>query len=644
MPDPSMILNMPSLTSIPADYGKTVPSRGRSTSPIRPSRSTEVLRRAPSRTFVPLVLPIDIIDFPKLLHPRIAIAIKPSAPIFMGGATAEGSIELTIDGGYKTPRAARRLAPLSIDRISLALVGLERSGARQYMFRCLMTDLIDEAHPPPFEMARPDQPVSDQLWEVMPSKTTLPFRLDLPVTLGPPPFRSKKNNVSYLISVLVEAKIDGKRLYVRKSDEVTVLPVHDPEKALLNLPNPLVVTDEVHSSHRGSLETVILTAGVHRQTWISGYPMFVDVRITNRGHKAVKKVELQLERSTFVYAHAAPSDETGLSDTLRLPDRCEKEIILKASCLGWYVPGHSSDLKTCGLFVPSGLISVDAGRFFGVRFFLNVKITLSFTKHLMVQLPVTIIHPNSIDIPPNSLAQVAATIEHKYRNRPPATQDSSYNYRAGQAFLAARRQSFEHVAHHTVSQEDVDKLSHLLDKSVRPQDPQPQQQEPHRRASTSQIGSKADEPKTRYRSSRFIEGTESFRNSSPSSPQQRPSLAEISRSPPKRPPPPPLAIPKRRAHRMSLEEQSSRQRLLDAQPTAANDFIPHHRRTRSSLVEGRRYRYPRLQRSTSGLKFSSSDDDGEGEVRDPFLDGPRNGERVGGCNRGLRGNSGLGGL
>lgn len=95
------------------------------------------------------------------------------------------------------------------------------------MFRCLTTDIIDEAHPPPIEMARPNQPMSDRLWEIMPSNTILPFRLDLPVNLGPPPYISKRNSITYLISVLVEAKIDGIRAYVRESEEVTVLTVHD---------------------------------------------------------------------------------------------------------------------------------------------------------------------------------------------------------------------------------------------------------------------------------------------------------------------------------------------------------------------------------------------------------------------------------
>ncbi|KAI4122200.1 MAG: hypothetical protein LQ338_005956 [Usnochroma carphineum] len=578
---------MPSLISLPPDYGKTVLSRGRSTSPIRSGPSIEKLRRAPSRTFIPLVLPIDIIDFPQITHPRLVIGIHMSAPLFMGGATAEGAIELTIDGGHKTSRARRKPTIMSIDRICVGLVGIERSGVRQHMFTCLMTDLIDEAHPPPVEMARPNQPVSDRLWEVMPSKNTLPFNLDLPVMLGPPPFRSKKNNIRYMISVLVEAKVDGRRVYVRKSDDVLVLTVHDPEKALVNLPIPLVVTDEVQSSHRGSLETVILTAGVHRQTWISGYPLFVDVRIQNRGSKLVRKVELQLERSTFVFAHAAPSNETGLGDTLRLPDRCDKEVLYRAVCPGWQVAGQSHDLKTCGLFVPSGLVSVDEAT-----------------------------EQNSIDIPPNSLAQVAATVEHKYRQRASTSPNTSYQYHPGQAFLAARRQSFEQVARQTLSHEDIYDIARILDEPSEPN--RRSNKHLRRRASTSHVSTRANtnadagkdtnaNTKVRYRNSRFLEGSDSFRNPPASPPRPllaSPLLEDVATPPPRRQPP---AISKRKTHthHTSLEEQPSRQRLLGHQAAPG----VQHRLTRSSLEE-RRFRGPRLQRSTSGLEFSSSEDEG----------------------------------
>lgn len=86
----------------------------------------------------------------------------------------------------------------------------------------------------------------------------------------------------------------------------------------------------------------------------------------------MRKVGLQLEKSTFVFAHAAPSADTGLGDTLRLPDRCDKEVIYKAICPGWQVAGQSYDLKTCSLFIPSGLVSVDAGKPFRWAFAISL--------------------------------------------------------------------------------------------------------------------------------------------------------------------------------------------------------------------------------------------------------------------------------
>ncbi|KAL8626351.1 hypothetical protein Q9189_007958 [Teloschistes chrysophthalmus] len=600
MPQPVSITPMPSNISIPVDYGITIPARGRSTSPIRPGPSMERLRRAPSRTFVPTAFPIDIIDFPQSLHPRIRLGIRVSAPVFMGGATAEGAIHIIVDGGAQPPRARRKLSSLSIDRLCVSLVGIERSGARQYMFRCLMTDLIDEAHPPPIEMARPNQPMSDQLWGIMPSNTILPFRLDLPVKLGPPPYISKKNSITYLISVLVEAKVDGMRAYVRESEEVTVLTVHDPEKALLNLPNPLVVTDEIQCSHRKSLETVKLTAGIHRQTWISGYPLFIDVRIANGGSKAVKRVELQLERSTFVYTHTAPADEEGLGAALlRMPDKCGKEILVKA------------------------------------------------IKHLTVQLPITIIHPNSIDIPPNCLAQVAATIEHKHRSRSPSTPDTMYKYRPGQAFIAARRQSFDEVARRTIPLEEVNELTTLLDRSTT----NSHSQRPRRRASTSIISATTTtnphpnpnanpNPPIAYRSSKFVEGTHSFRNSHHSNHHPPPT-----RTPPPRPPqhfntfvlekqpshlPPSIPIPDRRSHhRASMDESRPHPHPPPHPHQQQQQQVIQHRRTRSSLTE--KFRGPRLQRSTSGLGFESSEDEveeGEREGGEGLLGVGEGGERA----------------
>ena len=203
--------------------GTTVPARGRSTSPIRRT-NVLTLRRAPSRTFAPSVMPTDLLDTPRLSHSRLNLAVRLSAPVFVGGATVEGELHVGVDGG---PFEARRKSTpgLSLSKITATLMGIERCKGRQDIFRALSSDLIDAAHPPPASMA-PD-PGADPPWDVQPSNSTLPFRLDLPVVIGPPPYKSRKAGISYWLSASAEFSISGKRHIVRQYREVAVLTVHD---------------------------------------------------------------------------------------------------------------------------------------------------------------------------------------------------------------------------------------------------------------------------------------------------------------------------------------------------------------------------------------------------------------------------------
>ena len=206
-------------------YERTIPTRGRSISPIRRAEGRDV-RKAPSRTFIPLIVPTDILDFPKVNHSRIAAELSLSAPVFVGGATVEGDVRITIDGGHEKLR--RKSCPtLSISRIVISLVGIESFNGRQRIFRRLATELIDQSHPPPIEMAPTGRLPAEGSWEVLPSVSVLPFRLDLPVAMGPPSYTAKKQRIVYLLSTTVEAQVAGKQEFARQSREIIVLTVHD---------------------------------------------------------------------------------------------------------------------------------------------------------------------------------------------------------------------------------------------------------------------------------------------------------------------------------------------------------------------------------------------------------------------------------
>ena len=79
------------------------------------------------------------------------------------------------------------------------------------------------------------------------------------------------------------------------------------EKALISLPSPLTVTETCFMAQG---REVTATAGLHRQVWVSGTSIYVDVHIVNNSRKVVKKIELQLERDILCYKHVCCVAET----------------------------------------------------------------------------------------------------------------------------------------------------------------------------------------------------------------------------------------------------------------------------------------------------------------------------------------------
>jgi hypothetical protein len=73
----------------------------------------------------------------------------------------------------------------------------------------------------------------------------------------------------------------------------------------MSLPSPLTVSDEYFYHRDCPAESVKVTAGLHRQVWVSGTNIFVDIRIANNYKKSIKRLELQLERDILCYKHVS---------------------------------------------------------------------------------------------------------------------------------------------------------------------------------------------------------------------------------------------------------------------------------------------------------------------------------------------------
>jgi hypothetical protein len=72
----------------------------------------------------------------------------------------------------------------------------------------------------------------------------------------------------------------------------------------MSLPSPLTASDEYTRNKEPRNEAIKVTAGLHRQVWVSGTIIFVDVHIANNSKKWIKRLELQLERDVLCYKHA----------------------------------------------------------------------------------------------------------------------------------------------------------------------------------------------------------------------------------------------------------------------------------------------------------------------------------------------------
>ncbi|KAL9614694.1 MAG: hypothetical protein Q9167_000823 [Letrouitia subvulpina] len=234
---------------------------------------------------------------------------------------------------------------------------------------------------------------------------------------------------------------------------------------------------------------------------------------------------------------------------------------------------------------------------------------------------------SSIDIPPNALAQVAATIENRHR-RHPTSPNPSYLYQPGQAFLAPRRSSREQLLRKAISNEDINDITAMLERDL-------DANAPRRRVSTANISSH-EKPSMRYRNTRFLDRDSNFRKQPRSDPEMRTPVPLV----------PPIPSIPQRLYRLNtganvLSQQQIPMRKAPSPPISSKIQIPEDggiagklvplgshppgfvaqktvRDTLGNAVMLRRQRDPaerrmgpKLQRSTSGLGFTASEEGGD---------------------------------
>ncbi|RMD44852.1 hypothetical protein DV735_g333, partial [Chaetothyriales sp. CBS 134920] len=361
-----------------APASNTVPNRGRADSPVRQaversSQSSETAHGggSPPKTIIRTTPPLDILDRGSTRHDRLQMSIHLQSPLFVGGGTIEGQLFLDVD--KDSPQRKTTLKPLLISRLSIDVIGVEEvNDGRRWVFLALGTELFDQRHPPPPSIApNSDRRHGPELsWMLKPGSASVPFCLNLPLNLGPPPYLSKQASIRYFLVPSAYVQSGDKKGLVRSTWNIQMLTVYDPEKALASLPSPLLAADTLVISHTPDIQSVKLTAGLHRQTWVNGGKIFVDVHVINQSAKMLKKLEIQLEKTTLWYTHAAAGTVEKSANHLRLPKRTDFKIV-GSTCIkkskDWRgIPPYSSEVRTCELDVPKDHVTISTGRYFEV--------------------------------------------------------------------------------------------------------------------------------------------------------------------------------------------------------------------------------------------------------------------------------------
>lgn len=169
----------------------------------------------------------EVVDRPSCRHPRIVACFQTLAPLFVGGSSLEGYLQVIIDGAYR----ARQRPDLELSTISVDLVGVEElaSHRRRAVFLSLGQDLVTARSPPPETMIKSDSRTKSDLqsWVLRPSRSLLPLRMTLPLDIGPVPFKSKHARIRYQLSATLNV-VENKTAYtVRCSQDVYLVPTYD---------------------------------------------------------------------------------------------------------------------------------------------------------------------------------------------------------------------------------------------------------------------------------------------------------------------------------------------------------------------------------------------------------------------------------
>ena len=187
-----------------------VPKRSiSSSSKLRPHRPTSP---PPSFTVE------DLLDFPNYKNPKMKLELQIGAPLFVGGGNVEGNVRI-----IPADTERRRTRNGLLESIFIDLVGVEElSGAKRSVFLSLSKELDR-----PDQKQQAAQAKGDADFLFPPATHSVPFCINLPLDVGPPPFNSKHARIRYVLASTIWIQDIDRPTSVRCSQEIHVVSVYD---------------------------------------------------------------------------------------------------------------------------------------------------------------------------------------------------------------------------------------------------------------------------------------------------------------------------------------------------------------------------------------------------------------------------------
>ncbi|CDR98954.1 uncharacterized protein SPSC_06263 [Sporisorium scitamineum] len=251
---------------------------------------------------------------------------------------------------------------------------------------------------------------------------SIPFSLELPVSKGAKgSYRGKNAVVRYIVigSVKLKSVSGANRTIAHFYRHVDLFPYLNPAVVLSSALKPIQASSS-KGLFLGGSGKVHLMASLHRNTWIAGQRVYINIGIQNETSKKINGMTLSLIRTVTLYKPRPELDLDGQVSRRELdPDACQTSTIRKkiaeeelemgqkgsrgvVTARGWWMgvePGQRVELSHY-MHIPADALSISRGRHVDVVYSIKVSIGSSLSSDVSVELPIRVINFVSLDPPP----------------------------------------------------------------------------------------------------------------------------------------------------------------------------------------------------------------------------------------------------